>query len=293
MKTLKPFICAVGLLLPAKMMFAQQVDPKISKSYSQDVVLRVYSVVSKIDLPTDKQVQLANYFKANDDAMAAAMTSGKPANTIDSLRRVATGGLVNVLTPEQFAKYSTPDAAGTGTGRGRGRGGFGGGRIGSILANAQQYHLSKAQTDSLSAVLVQMAKLRTTARASNTGSRANTTGLESAALNRILTSDQYNTYLVSKNTATATTWATGDWGEIKKRGLDKGLDSATTVKQIINYDANLLAVRERYKGDPEEATHEKAVTDNIPAVSKELKASKEHANPTGTNASTVKTGYAW
>lgn len=288
MKNLKPLICAVALLCPAKMLFAQQqIDPKIAKAYSQDVVIRVYSVTSKVDLPVEKQLQLANYFKANSDAMAAAVMSGKPARLIDSLRRSANTGLSSLLTPEQFAKYSA-------TGFGRGRRGNANGRIGAILANAQQYNLTGAQTDSLNAVVVQMSKLRAGSRSANPGSRFDAAGFESAALNRILTPEQYNSYLVIKNTPQAKKWATGDWAEIKKRGLDKGLDSATTVNQITNYDGNLLAARERYKNDPEQLkAHENAITATMPAVSKQLKASKNNSNPTGTNASTVKTGYAW
>lgn len=297
MRNFKPlFIATLGLLFPAKVLFAQQaVDAKIAKNYSQEVVVRVYSVVSKVSLPADKQVQLANYFKANSDALAAAALSGKPPRQIDSLRRSANSGLQKILTPEQFAKYSSMG--------GRGRRGANAAsaanansktRIGSVLADTQQYNLSSVQTDSLNAALVQMGKLRSSFRKSNAGSKFDGSGFEFATLQRILTTEQYHTFLILKNTSQAKTWAVGDWAEIKKRGLDKGLDSATTVNQIINYNSNRLAAKDLYKNDPEQMNaHVKAIDAGMPAVSKQLKASKNYSNPTGANAATVKVDYAW
>jgi hypothetical protein len=187
------------------------------------------------------------------------------------------------LTIEQFSQYTGNDGQpkiGPKT------------RIGYLLTYAGQLKLTKVQIDSLTNDALLLVQLKADYKNVHPDMEFDSQTYELLHITNVLTPAQYDAYFVIKNTATAKTWAMGDWAEIGKRGLNNRLDSATTVASIINYYSNLLAVREKNKKDPEKLN---AGVKNIvvPEIIKQLKASKKYNNPTGTNASTVKAGYAW
>jgi hypothetical protein len=262
-------------------LYAQTVDPKVINNYPQDVVVKVYQVMSKVNLSPAQQLKLATYFKSQDALVLKAIATGKSKKYVDSLHAATESGLERLLNPEQLVKYSIAPSDTPVDGVAAAHSTV----FAFLLNNAKQLNLSKPQTDSLTAAIIAVAKLK---------QGKNQQDFEQVKMTKILTAQQYESYLQLKNSGKALKWATSDWADIKAHGLDKGLDSAKVVNQILQYDINRLVAKDKFRNDPAQLdVYIRNIDASKPMILKQLRASKNNGNPTGKQAAAVKADYVW
>jgi hypothetical protein len=112
-----------------------------------------------------------------------------------------------------------------------------------------------------------------------------------AKIATILTEEQYHSYLLSKNKPQAVKWATGDWANMKARGIATG-DSAQVVLNIMTYDMRKLAANEQYANDPVKLSLNLAEIEKaMPEELKTLRYNVAHGN--STTASSTQSSFKW
>jgi hypothetical protein len=269
--------------------YSQQLSPQITQKYPQDIVLKVYKLLDKVSLTPVEQLAIANYYKKSQAQIVDAIKSGQQRQIIDSLIDGLDDGVKGVLSKRKLNEYRNASFLNKKDGTLKS-----GSKFAAVLKFSKDLNLTAGQVDSLLskglALEVKKSELKAAGRSWTTEAQA----FEAAQIPKILSDEQYTKFFVLKNKDLATKWAVGDWQAMKLHGLSKRLDSTSVVNQLLNYNSNKLAAMERYKNEPEQLSrYVKSIEDGMPSSLRQLRATKQHNNPVGTNASTVKAGFAW
>jgi hypothetical protein len=92
-------LCMVACVFSAK---AQILSSKLINSYPSSVVIRVYDIVSKVQLSFDKQLQLAELLQSQDNLVAKAIANKTKTEEINQLRNQANSEILKVFSPEEL-----------------------------------------------------------------------------------------------------------------------------------------------------------------------------------------------
>ncbi|MBK0384459.1 hypothetical protein I5M32_15950 [Pedobacter sp. SD-b] len=76
--SLKMMLCMLSIPIALQ----AQLSPKVKQQYPALVVAKVFDVASKIKLPEDRQLALANYYKKQDSLGVVALAKGEPMETV-------------------------------------------------------------------------------------------------------------------------------------------------------------------------------------------------------------------
>ena len=142
----------------------------------------------------------------------------------------------------------------------------------SILKDRKDLSLSGKQVDSLITYVSILEKQKLAYKSKNAYQKYDPSQFEAKAIIRTLNPTQYDTYLKKKNQANAVVNEKKKWAKLKQYGLDAGVDSIQTNRELINYELKLLVANERYHNDdsPQNAELKKVVEHNKPPLYKKL-----------------------
>lgn len=159
-----------------------------------------------------------------------------------------------------------------------------------VIKSKKYLKLNQSQIDSLAKKGYELDKVRRAHNEKSGFNRFNTTEYELTNIRKFLNEDQFNKFLILKNTPKAKQMAQKDWQEMKLRKLTNGNDSATTVNQLINYELAKLVAKEQYANDLiRQEENLKAIKQSEPVLLKKMYMARKsgiHPDFTSTRKST-------
>ncbi|MFD1258559.1 hypothetical protein ACFQ3S_17265 [Mucilaginibacter terrae] len=155
----------------------------------------------------------------------------------------------------------------------------------------KELKLSQVQIDALTAAAGKMKQAEASFKTTTVGVKFSPKAYEAEHMPKILTEAQYVKFLLVKNNDLALKYAVSDWKELKQRGLASGLDSATSVKDMMVHNSNRQLIKDRFANDPVQYSIAIAALKNMPEPMERLKAAKRLKNPTGENV--MKNSFTW
>lgn len=194
-----------------------QVAPEVMKRFSGSVVSRVYSVTSKVNLTTQKQLLLAHSFQQQDSLADAALAKGLSAAEVSKNYQNTQGIYSHVLSPLELKDYLDADNYFLDA-------------ISKAIKYRKELNLNAEQTTDL--LKVEQAKNVLKGNVDFDAKK-----FENSNLIRIL-DKKYKPFLLIKNRDRASHEADENWKQLKKLNLIKGLDSAYVVNDMKGYINN-------------------------------------------------------
>lgn len=194
-----------------------QVAPEVMKRFSGSVVSRVYSVTSKVNLTTQKQLLLAHSFQQQDSLADAALTKGLSAAEVSKNYQNTKGIYSHVLSPLELKDYLDADNYFLDA-------------VSKAIKYRKDLNLNAEQTADL-------LKAEQTKNQLKGNDDFDAKKFENSNLIRIL-DKKYKPFLLIKNRDRASHEADENWKQLKKLNLTKGLDSAYVVNDMKGYINN-------------------------------------------------------
>ncbi len=150
----------------------------------------------------------------------------------------------------------------------------------TALINSQQLALSSVQQKLLVTKTFEIKQLKQRLKAANTDDRVVIRNFQCIEMQKILTSNQYSSFLTLKNTLPATGDAIELWQEMLRKGLKQKSDSSMEISKIISYQLQLRNTQDQYADDIDKVQFKinEINKNNIPVSVLELSIYREYAN---------------
>ena len=150
----------------------------------------------------------------------------------------------------------------------------------TALINSQQLALSSDQQKLLVTKTFEIKQLKQRLKAANTDDRVVIRNFQCIEMQKILTSNQYSSFLTLKNTLPATGDAIELWQEMLRKGLKQKSDSSMEISKIISYQLQLRNTQDQYADDIDKVQFKinEINKNNIPVSVLELSIYREYAN---------------
>jgi hypothetical protein len=272
-------ICTVFIVLLSNLLTAQIIDKPVLNHFDAGVIARVFSIAKHTKLSPESEWYLANYFNQTDSTIKAWIVKNKPLAQIDSLQKnneailfqlnhlgiaAKTAWIKDSLMKVSFIKDGVlmmPFSQFT-----------------IALKCKEKLRLSPQVIDSLVYYTVHTLEMYDSLMAVNPYTIPEFLGYESFHLSQLLSEEQYTRFLQFKNQPTALTEANKNWAEIKKHGLNTGLNKEQTISEISNYYIKRYSNWNRYAHDGKKQYEDMlALEDTKPIILKQLDAARRKA----------------
>lgn len=150
----------------------------------------------------------------------------------------------------------------------------------TAFINSQQLALSSDQQKSLITKTFEIKQLKQRLKAANTDDRVVIRNFQCIEMQKILTSNQYSSFLTLKNTLPATGDAIELWQEMLSKGLKQKSDSSMEISKIISYQLQIRNTQDQYANDIDKVQFKinEINKNNIPVSVLELSIYREFAN---------------
>jgi hypothetical protein len=228
------------LLLPS-VVSAQRITPAVSKNFPPSITVKVFEAASRFKLGDSSQLWLAKQYLAEDSLSADLIIKGRPTAAVRSFRDSAERSLWASF--EQVATHKEKDAyeesLETEKAQISGRSLEGAdlnSQFGMALTLHKELGLNGAQLDSLIEKAQELnARTKFSKDHPDSVGQFDRTAFESQNIRQLLTKEQYDVVLSSRQKGPALTQAKYMWYQVKQKGLTDDLNKDTTIHQLTRY----------------------------------------------------------
>jgi len=204
------------------MLIHAQMAPELQGRYPAYIIYRVYQIASKTALSAQKQLQIAQYYKDQDDLNNAMLTQGKPIAEVMNAYVKQQDFIKKILTPLEYNDYKFINNVATP-------------QIAKALKFRDQLNLTTTQTDQLLTALSKLEKAKANYKPMNPIDAFNSKVFEGDEMSKILTDDQYIHALKLINMPKSVAENNDSWAILKRNGFLNGKDTSMIFRQNLDY----------------------------------------------------------
>lgn len=264
---IKPITCAILIIIClTQKSTSQTLSPEVTKAFPAHILQRFVGLSEKVPLTTQRQFEIARYFKRQDSLANLARLKGVPLSDVFKFYAKDTDEIKQLLTPLEYSDYTFVSETYSS-------------KFASALKHREKLLLSNTQIDSL---LMFSNKLNSLLLSGDEWHK-----YVNDRVLKTLTDSQTTVLLQQISLRKARQNADKNWFRYTQSGITKDLDSVKVMDELVRFEAAKLAADERLKMEktPANAVARSAAYSNVPLIIRKLeKDSKGLAGGSGNRA---------